>query len=82
MRRKLTDRPATIPRSRSRAALARSGCARLPFNRSVDACKPDLFSGRCAAGIAVVTAFDGHAFTNLRKSRSPQHQQEDQTKGS
>ena len=48
--------------------------------RSIDTGQPDLLSGRCATGIAVVAALDGDAFAHLRKSRSPQHQQEDQTK--
>ena len=49
--------------------------------RRVDAGQPDLFSGCCATGVAVVAALDGDAFAKLSRSRSPQHQQEEWAKG-
>ena len=47
--------------------------------RRIDTDQPDLFSGRCTTGIAVVTALDGDSFTHLSRSRCPRHQQNSQT---
>ena len=82
MRRRLTDRPTTIPLKRSRAALARFGCARWPLCSGMSIQASLIFFPVVVRQVSLLAALDGDDFANLKKSRSPQHQEEDQTEGS